>query len=136
MKKCSKCENYKSLNEFNKHSGNKDNLQNLCRDCNNTLRRKWYKNNSEKVYNYSLKRRFRNKDFVSDFKKDKCCSKCGESHPACLNFHHIDESLKRYNISEMKRTTYSIKTIKIEIEKCIILCANCHRKLHWEQQNN
>lgn len=64
-----------------------------------------------------------------DYKKTLSCSKCGESHPACLDFHH--KGNKEFNISNVIRRK-SFKTIKKEIDKCIVLCANCHRKEHYK----
>lgn len=58
------------------------------------------------------------------------CQKCEENHISCLDFHHLDPKEKEGNISSMVK--YSLKKIKKEIEKCIILCSNCHRKLHWD----
>lgn len=60
------------------------------------------------------------------------CAICGETHPACLEFHHIDE--KEEEISNML-SKYTEKEIMDEIKKCLIVCANCHRKLHWEEKH-
>ena len=47
---------------------------------------------------------------------------------ACLDFHHLRD--KEFNIAnEIKNL--SIDNLKKEIDKCIVLCANCHRKLHY-----
>ena len=58
------------------------------------------------------------------------CIRCGENHIACLEFHHIDKSEKEFNISELHR--YTLKKIKEEMQKCIVLCSNCHKKEHWD----
>ena len=60
------------------------------------------------------------------------CVKCGENHPACLEFHHNDPNKKEYNVSKIVNSTYSIKTILKEIKKCTVLCSNCHRKEHFK----
>jgi hypothetical protein len=54
------------------------------------------------------------------------CERCGynKSHRA-LHFHHRDPSLKLYSIAEMIRSS-SWEAIKEELEKCDLLCANCH----------
>jgi len=64
-------------------------------------------------------------------KSELKCEICGESHPACLDFHHKDSSQKLYELSRLCSRGVSIQSIKNEIEKCSVLCANCHRKLHW-----
>jgi len=50
-----------------------------------------------------------------------------------LDFHHRDPSTKVMDIAEAQRHGWSIGRIQVEIEKCDIICANCHRKLHWEE---
>jgi len=57
------------------------------------------------------------------------CSRCPESHPACLDFHHVGE--KTISIALAIGAGWSWKRILSEIAKCEVLCANCHRKLHW-----
>lgn len=52
MKKCSTCQETKSLSEFNKHAGKKDGLQTVCRECNRTRSQRYYAENKEKHRNY------------------------------------------------------------------------------------
>lgn len=59
------------------------------------------------------------------------CLRCGENHPAVLDFHHRDPSKKSLGIAKMVCLGYSVKRIKFEIEKCDVLCSNCHRKEHF-----
>jgi len=62
--------------------------------------------------------------------KGKCCQICGYSRcPEALEFHHLDNSSKDFGISN-KGYTRSWKKIKEELDKCILLCANCHREIH------
>lgn len=58
------------------------------------------------------------------------CEVCGESDPACLDFHHIDPSTKIATVSKMVHSVRKKEDILKEIQKCKILCANCHRKEH------
>lgn len=70
-----------------------------------------------------------NKKWITDYKKDKSCVMCGyNKHPEILHFHHTKQN-KQYNISRNKDK--SINTLKKEIEKCILLCPNCHGSLHY-----
>ena len=62
--------------------------------------------------------------------KGGCCQICG--YDRCieaLEFHHLDPSQKDFGISQ-KGYTRSWDKIKEEVEKCILLCANCHREAH------
>ena len=57
------------------------------------------------------------------------CLDCGCSgHPAIFDFHHLDSSLKEFTIGHSK--LLSLEKIKYELDKCILLCANCHRIRH------
>ncbi len=69
-------------------------------------------------------------DWFRQYKEDVSCIRCGESNSICLDFHHIDVSKKDHEISAMIGDGYSREWILAEIEKCIVLCANCHRKEH------
>ncbi len=63
-----------------------------------------------------------------EYKGNKC-SICGYAkNEAALEFHHIDPTEKDFQIS--KRYNYSWNKIKDELDKCILLCANCHREVH------
>lgn len=61
------------------------------------------------------------------------CIKCGYNKcPAALECHHIDPSLKDFNISHhMSGTNVKIEEIFSEIEKCVLLCSNCHNEFHY-----
>jgi hypothetical protein len=61
--------------------------------------------------------------------KNKYPCKCGEGDPACLDFHHVDGK-KEINVSLVTKRAWSIERLKAEVAKCVILCANCHRKEH------
>lgn len=64
------------------------------------------------------------------YKKTLVCARCGENDYRCLDFHHTDQSTKDREVAKLVVEGYSIARIMSEIEKCIILCANCHRKEH------
>lgn len=67
----------------------------------------------------------------NNYKKRFSCTRCPETHPACLEFHHNKD--KKFNISQCIRGGYSKKSILEELKKCTPLCSNCHRKLHFEE---
>lgn len=76
----------------------------------------------------------RNKKFVLEYLYQHPCVDCGESDPVVLEFDHIKgEKFKELNY--MTRNSYSIETIKKEIEKCEVRCANCHRRITAKRQN-
>ena len=54
------------------------------------------------------------------------CKQCGyDKHPRALDFHHRDRSQKLFAVSSFK--CVGLKRVLAEIEKCDVLCANCHR---------
>ena len=96
--------------------------------------RYYYKNKKQEI----LRTTKRKKEIIEWFKKYKSnleCENCGEDHSACLDFHHSEE--KETSVSDLVRnTTSSISRIKKEIDKCQVLCANCHRKAHSQANMN
>jgi ribonuclease HI len=56
------------------------------------------------------------------------CVECGETEQVCLQFHHIDQSEKESNVCALAMRSKA--TSKRELEKCVVLCANCHLKVH------
>lgn len=65
---------------------------------------------------------------VVDDLKSKPCTDCGRSFPAvCMDFDHRDPSSKVLAVSHMVSLGYSLQRILDEIDKCDLVCANCHR---------
>ena len=74
--------------------------------------------------------------WVSDYKRGHGCSVCGESHPACLDFHHREPQDKathgkHSSVSSVMRK-WKWERVLAEIALCDVVCANCHRKIHSE----
>lgn len=60
-----------------------------------------------------------------------CCNQCGyRKNYAALAFHHLDPENKVFNIDIRKCSNTNWKTLLQEVEKCIVLCHNCHAELH------
>ncbi len=79
-----------------------------------------------KWHKHHVKRVVGNRQFLWDYLKSHPCVSCGESNPIVLEFNHVDPSTKIAEVSFfIKRTRTKLIT---EIEKCEVLCANCHRK--------
>lgn len=58
------------------------------------------------------------------------CEKCGNNNIFQLVFHHTDDT-KEHKISDIQNVRWSI--LAKEIDKCILLCENCHRELHYTE---
>ena len=81
--------------------------------------------------------RKKKKEYI-DSKRNVPCADCGQSFPiVCMDFHHLDETTKNPQLVK-KRTKslkeymcrYSYANIDAELNKCVVLCANCHRVRH------
>lgn len=97
--------------------------------------RRHYEANKSSFAKRVRDRRNHVKKWYAEYKSTLSCS-CGESHYACLDFHHVDPSLKEEAINTMVRTGTTIERLKAEIAKCIVLCSNCHRKLHAKTKDS
>lgn len=70
------------------------------------------------------------RNWVDEIKGKTGCNICNEDCPCALVFHHLDEYEKENSVSKMVSLGRPPEVIKREIEKCSVLCANCHRKHH------
>lgn len=94
-------------------------------------RRDWYERNKRQGMEAVAKRKQEIREWYRDYKKTCFCKTCGEMHPACLTFHHRDASEKLVEVSTMIQNGYNRGRILAEIDKCDVICANCHAKVHW-----
>jgi len=95
-------------------------------------RRRWYAKNKASEKAHVKRRKGEIRIWFQKYKEFLKCSKCGENHPATIDFHH-KIGKKENGISKMVADGYSIDRIKKELEKCDVLCANCHRKVHFRK---
>ena len=103
-------------------------------------RRRWEKNNPEKVKEhgrkYQKKKSYKRKMFSIEYKGGKC-EDCGiiatMENRSIFDFHHLNPSNKKDDINEIH--TKNIDRLKEELDKCVLLCANCHRLRHQNYQD-
>ena len=100
----------------------------------NTYNREYYQRNRVHLLE---KQRQKNRQFAEsrrrwlvEYKKTLSCVRCNENHPATLTFHHRESSEKSFEIGNAIGLGVSLKRLVAEIEKCEVLCANCHAKEH------
>lgn len=99
-------------------------------------RRKWYAKNKKSEIAHVTRRKKQIKKWFQEYKKVLRCYKCGENHPATLEFHHHSGLKKDDSVSEMVVNGVSIKKILNEIKKCGVFCSNCHKKIHYKERIN
>ena len=74
-------------------------------------------------------------DQLYTYLQDKACESCGISDLRVLDFDHLDPKTKIFNIAQAITHCYAWQVIMEEINKCRILCSNCHRIRTAEQYN-
>lgn len=82
--------------------------------------------NPQKALAWQRNRRDANRRLVWEYKKTHPCVDCGESDPVVLEFDHQRD--KKNWIANMLGSNVSHKKILDEIAKCVVRCANCHRR--------
>ncbi len=135
MKKCSKCKQEKEEVEFSFSSKKKDNLQSECKLCQSKMVHKHYEKNKANYKNKAKENKKKIQTWLNELKKDISCQKCGIKHIAVIDFHHLDSKTKDKGISYLVSINNK-KRLEEEIKKCIPLCSNCHRILHWEEKTS
>lgn len=131
MKKCSICKKTKSILDFNKNKSRKDGIQSSCRPCDqNRAKTRYYQvpGEKDKARDRARQYRYNALQYVYDFLLANGCMVCKERDPVVLDFDHLNPKEKFKNVSTLVSEGYSLQTIKKEIDKCQILCSNCHRR--------
>lgn len=135
-KRCSSCRQVKKIEEFSWRFKALGIRQGTCRECRKEQVEKWYiKNKEGHLKNVQArKRRFRQevRQYVWEYLLNHPCIECGEKDPVVLEFHHRYGKDKA--VSVMVAGGYPIEKIQAEIDKCDVLCANCHRRKTMKQR--
>lgn len=130
-KPCTKCGQMKPLAQFSKSgltAAGRPRLQSACKTCCGAAAITDYHANKERYYEKARKRE-RDLDALINSYKARPCVDCGESYPPyVMDFDHRDPNEKVDKVSTMRRRRMAFATIITEIEKCDVVCANCHRE--------
>ena len=118
-KYCTKCKQLLPLSSFYSRGNGK--YRSECKEC--------HKNYVKSKYN-------ERKEQVNEIKSELKCQKCGEERPYVLDFHHKNPQEKDFSIARMTSNNNHMADIQKEIEKCVVLCSNCHREFHYLKNNN
>ncbi|PSQ37951.1 hypothetical protein BRD13_08600 [Halobacteriales archaeon SW_5_70_135] len=97
-----------------------------------TAQQRWYYKNRKRRIAVKDERRVELRQWFRERKRDEHeCARCEESRPAALDFHHDGEG-KQKGVTQMVNHGYSKTRVEEEISRCTVLCANCHRKEHYD----
>ena len=128
MKTCSRCKVEKSYEEFHRRGKG---YQPYCKPCMKERNAEYWKSqrgltpHRKAIRQKNIEKARR---FVYDYLLDHPCVDCGETDPIVLEFDHKDTETKFRNVSHLVNRSASEETLLIEIEKCDVRCANCHRR--------
>lgn len=114
---CTKCGIEKPITEFNWRNKSKGTHRSECKICHTNYMKEQYK---------------KKREAVGEIKQELACAKCGyNEYPTALDFHHLDPTQKDTTVARMIANNYSLDRTFAEIDKCVCLCANCHRVFHF-----
>lgn len=112
-KECPCCRKSKKIEDFYDRRGKKGGSV-YCIECSNNESRERGRIFKKKCVDY----------------KGGCCEKCGyDKYVGALQFHHLDPKEKDFALSRVKSHKFD-KKIKEELDKCTLVCANCHFEIH------
>lgn len=134
---CSKCgPPAQPIDNFPWKSRLRDKRHDVCKSCTAARSGLWYENNKDRqleyVRNNNQTYRQNARDYVFDYLSSHPCTICGERDPVVLEFHHRGE--KSNEVSRLMGRGASLDALKAEIEKCDVVCANCHRRITAEDR--
>lgn len=128
MKQCSTCKRMLSLDDFDRNRAKKDGRQYACKECRVAANAAFYQRTKEslrKTREAAKNRvRDRNKRIVRAHLESNPCTDCGITDWRVLEFDHLSD--KTGSIANMMGG-HSEKNLRAEIDKCDVVCANCHR---------
>ena len=113
---CTKCKRELSIDQFYWRNKAKGIRRADCKDCHNGYVKIKYQERQNKI---------------EEFKSQLKCAKCGEMRGYVLDLHHLNPEEKDRTVSRMISNNASDEIIQKEINKCIVLCSNCHREFHY-----
>lgn len=116
MKLCKSCNKLKNLTDFYERKERKSGVQSMCKTC----------------FSKYCSERWVEKKIKAIEYKGSLCEDCGISFPdfpyVVFDFHHLEPTKKDVDWSKLKLR--SVDKIKKELDKCSLLCSNCHRIRH------
>ena len=127
---CKECGIEKSIYDFDFKNKSQNKISSRCKECLHKRARELYHTRYKERYKERLqKNKLKHRQFIKAEilkLKQSGCIFCGEKDPCCLDFHHIKD--KQFGIA--RKPDITLKDLIKETSKCIVVCSNCHRKIH------
>jgi len=125
-KHCIDCKSNKELNEF-PFDKSRNRYLSVCKKC-TAIRTENYRQQHKDKWRQSTKIHSTKRKNAIDEWKSQGCVKCGDKRHYVIDAHHLDPTKKDFSVGTSIR---GINVTKLELEKCIPLCSNCHREFHY-----
>lgn len=90
-----------------------------------------YQKNKQRYFANNTRSLNKQRKWFSDWKKQQKCCRCGFDDYRALVLHHLRDKIG--NVSDLIRKAVGIKRLQEEIDKCEVLCANCHHIEHYKE---
>ncbi|MCU1484724.1 MAG: hypothetical protein JWN67_1470 [Actinomycetia bacterium] len=132
-KRCSSCRELKPLDAFNRLSKAADGRQYDCRECNRRYHQDNRKRHNAQIRARSRRLRAEISEWIRCYLFEHPCVDCGEDDPVVLEFDHLRDKVR--NVSGLVSRD-NLAAVQREIEKCEVVCANCHRRRTYQRQGS
>lgn len=137
---CITCGESKVLEEFVKNAKSTEGRHTKCKSCHNKRQNERAAanpnmKNTRNASSYKAKQRTKN-NILNYYSGVMKCADCGLISDIfdIYDFHHVNPKDKQYTVSSIM--DYKWETVKAELDKCVLLCANCHRIRHYKEKEN
>jgi hypothetical protein len=131
MKHCGRCGQLRPHDEYGVRDRKTGRVHTICKTCRADYCRAYY---YKDVAGYNERRRTRargyrarNRGFVEAYLLAHPCADCGLVDPIVMEFDHV-RGTKLFHVSTLVRDCAALAVLKAEIAKCVVRCANCHRR--------
>jgi L-lysine 2,3-aminomutase len=129
--RCCICKEEKSETEFGWRHKEKGLRHPVCKPCQREKSKRHYYANKQQYLSKNSAYTKQVQNQMRELKTLRGCFDCGEKDFRCLDFDHLDPSTKTGNVATLARS-WSYQRLLVEIEKCVVRCANCHRKRTYQ----
>lgn len=131
MRVCGSCGTAQDESEFGLRDKRTGRVHSVCRECRRGYSRRYHRKDVDAFNKRRRVRvtgyRARNQALVVAYLCEHPCADCGEMDPVVLEFDHV-RGAKRCSVSDLIRSGARVQALFAEIEKCVVRCANCHRR--------
>ena len=126
LRRCGRCQQSLPTTSFARYGNGH---QSYCRVCQREYDSEWYRANRARRKAKVRVDRESHVEWMNSLKEGIPCIDCGRIYPTyVMEWDHLPDSVKSLVLSDARRAAFSKERILAELEKCELLCANCHRE--------